>query len=88
MQPSSHSCAQSGNAFTLVFYLIFSGPNYKRNRFTEANGMKLGMECIQCLYFHTKHTKYYCLRHSKTGYRLQTSAFLKRKEPYLNWFSF
>ena len=50
--------------------------------------MKLGMKCIQCLYFHCKHTKYYCLQHSKTGNKLQTSAFLKRKEPYLDWLSF
>ena len=47
--------------------------------------MKLGMECIQCLYFYCKHK---ILLFMIFKNRLQTPDFLKRKEPYLDWLSF
>ena len=40
------------------------------------------MECIQFLCFHCRHTKWYCLRHSKTHYTLQTSVIVKNSSPH------
>ena len=40
------------------------------------------MECIQFLCFHCRHTKWYCLRHSKTHYTLQTSVIAKNSSPH------
>ena len=40
------------------------------------------MECIQFLCFHCRHTKWYCLRHSKTHNTLQTSVIVKNSSPH------